>query len=55
MRAYMAQGLLLSKKLEIMEKLHTSKTFSKMAGGRMHIPHLPSWIRPWPKATKIIK
>ena len=23
-----------------MEKLHTSKTFSKMAGGRMHTPHL---------------
>ena len=22
-----------------MEKLHTSKAFLKMAGGRMHIPH----------------
>ena len=22
-----------------MEKLHTSQTFSKMAGGRMHTPH----------------
>ena len=32
-------GLLLSKRLEIMEKLYTSKTFSKMAGGRMHTSH----------------
>ena len=34
-----AQGLLLSKKFKIMEKLYTSKTFLKMAGGRMHTPH----------------
>ena len=28
-----------SKRFEIMEKLYTSKTFLKMAGGRMHTPH----------------
>ena len=36
MRAHMAQGFLQSKKFKIMEKLHTSKTFSKIAGERMH-------------------
>ena len=30
---------MLSKRFKIMEKLHTSKTFSKLAGGRMHTPH----------------
>ena len=29
----------LSKRFEIMKKLYTSKTFLKMASGRMHIPH----------------
>ena len=36
-----AQGLLLSKRFEIMKKLYTSKTFLKMSGGRMHILILP--------------
>ena len=27
------------KRFEIMKKLHTSKTFLKIAGGRMHTPH----------------
>ena len=40
MRAYKAKGLLLSKRFEIMEKLYTSKTVLKMAGGRMRTPHL---------------
>ena len=31
--------LIAIKKAQIMEKLYTSKTFSKMAGGRMHTPH----------------
>ena len=35
----MALSLSLSKTLEIMEKLYTSKTFSKMAGERMHTSH----------------
>ena len=41
-------------KIEIMEKLHISKTFFKMAGGRMHTPHSDStpWIRPWPLSYK---
>ena len=26
----------------------TSKTISKMAGGRMHAPEPTPWIRPWP-------
>ena len=36
-----AKGLLLSKMLEIMEKFYrpTSKTFLKMAVGRMHTSH----------------
>ena len=34
-----AQGLLLSKRFESMEKLYTSKTFLKMTGGRMHIAY----------------
>ena len=34
-----AQGLLLSKRYEIMEKLYISKTFLKMACGRMHIAY----------------
>ena len=29
-------------------KLYASKTFLKMSGGRMHTPHPPPWIRPWP-------
>ena len=29
----------ISKRFEIIEKLYASKTFLKMAGGRMHIPH----------------
>ena len=36
---YRANGLLLSKRFEIMEKLYTSKTFSKIAGERMHTPY----------------
>ena len=31
--------LKLSKRSEIIEKFYTSKSFLKMAGGRMHIPH----------------
>ena len=31
--------LLLSRRLEIMKQLYTSKTFSKTAGGRRHTPH----------------
>ena len=31
---------------QIMEKLYASKTFLKTAGGRMHTPHPPLWIRP---------
>ena len=38
-----------------MEKLYTSKTFLKMAGGRMDVPHPYPWIRPWPLATETIK
>ena len=38
-----AEGSLLSKRLEIMKKLYTSKTFLKMAGGRMHTPHPTPW------------
>ena len=34
-----AQVLLLSKRFETAEKLHASKTFLKMTGGRMHTPH----------------
>ena len=34
-----------------MEKLYTSKTFLKMAGGRMHTPHSTLW----PYATETIK
>ena len=34
-----AEGILLSKRFEIIMKLVASKTFVKMAGGRMHIPH----------------
>ena len=33
-----AFDLSLSKRLKIMEKLYTSKTFLKMAGGRIHTP-----------------
>ena len=43
--------IMLSKRFEIMEKLCTSKTFLKMAGGRMHscIPLiLAPWNRPCP-------
>ena len=36
MRTY---GLSLSQRLETAEKLYTSNTFLKMAGGRMHTPH----------------
>ena len=35
-----AYNFLLSKRFEIMEKLYTRKIFLKMAGGRMHTPHL---------------
>ena len=35
----LAKGLLLSKRLKIMEKLYTSKTFLIKAGGRRHTPH----------------
>ena len=41
-----AQGLLLSKRFEVMEKLHASKVFLKMAGKRMHTPHPTPCIRP---------
>ena len=36
-----AEGLLLSKRFKIIEKLYrpTSKTFLKVAGGNMHTPH----------------
>ena len=34
-----ALGLSLSKRFETAENLYTSKTFLKMAGGRMHTPH----------------
>ena len=34
-----AQGLLLSKRFEIMEKLYTTKAFLKTAGGSMHIAY----------------
>ena len=37
--ACLRQGLLLSKRFETMEQLYTSKTFLKMAGGRMYTPH----------------
>ena len=33
--------------LETIEKLYTSTTFSKMAGGKMHTPHPTPWIHPW--------
>ena len=33
------ESLLLSKRFQIMEKLYTSKTCLKMAGGRMHIAY----------------
>ena len=43
MRAYDVRlRLLISQRLEIMKKLYTSKTFSKMAGGRRHTPDLKS-------------
>ena len=32
--------VLLSKRFKITEKMYTSKTFFKVAGGRMHTPHL---------------
>ena len=38
-----------------MEKLHTSKTILKMAGGRMHTSHPNPWISHWPQATETIK
>ena len=38
-----------------MEKLYTSKTFLKMAGGGSILLILPPWIRPWPEATETIK
>ena len=38
-----------------MEKLYTSKTILKMAGGRMHTSHSNSWISHWPYATETIK
>ena len=42
------EDLSLSKRFQIINKLYTSKTFLKMAGGRMDTPHPTSWIRPWP-------
>ena len=41
-------GLSLSKRFEVMEKLYTSKTILKMAGGRMHASHSNPWISHWP-------
>ena len=35
------ESLLLLKRFEIIEKLYASKTFLKMAGGRMHTPQDP--------------
>ena len=35
-----------------MEKLYTSKTFLKMAGGKDAYPLI---LRPWPQATETIK
>ena len=37
-----------------MEKLHTSKVFLKMAGGRMHTPHPTPCTHLWPQATETI-
>ena len=44
--------IVISKRLEIIEKLYASKTFLKMAGGKMHTPYPPPLprIRPWPMA-----
>ena len=39
-KAYLyRKGLLLSKRLKIMQKLYTSKKFLKMGGRKMHNPH----------------
>ena len=53
-----AQGLLLSKRFDIMEKLYTTKTFLKMAGGRMHIAYsspCPPVSAPGHKLQKALK
>ena len=36
---FKAEGLLIAKRFKILEKLYTSKTFLKVAGGTMHTPH----------------
>ena len=46
-RALGVRLIVIEKGPEIMEKLHSSKTCLKMAGGGVHPPYTP-WIRPCP-------